>query len=163
MIFFTADTHFRHENMARLRGLSLEVHDEQLIENINKTVGRNDELWHLGDVIWQPSQMESLRAAIRCRNVHLICGNHDPASIKEYFLTASDLLARKFNGADYHLCHFPLARWNKSHYGAPHLHGHSHNTLNRIPHRLDVGVDSAKQLLGELRPFSLTEVEELCA
>ncbi len=160
MIYFTADTHLAHENIARIRGI--EVHDEILLDNINRVVGRNDELWLLGDVIWRPNRMASLRAAIRCRKVHLIRGNHDPKSIEKHFSSSADMTVRKFNGVSYHLCHFPLAEWDKSYHGSRHLHGHCHGRLERIPRRLDVGVDSAKALLGEFRPFSLEEVEELC-
>ena len=40
-----------------------------------------------------------------------------------------------------HLCHFPLEIWDRKHYGAWHLHGHSHGKAPKMLGRLDVGVD----------------------
>lgn len=40
------------------------------------------------------------------------------------------------------------------------LHG-SFNNLNKNTLRMDVGVDSAKMILGEFRPFSIEEVIDL--
>jgi calcineurin-like phosphoesterase family protein len=61
------------------------------------------------------------------------------------------------------LCHFPMEEWNKRHYNAYHIHAHSHGVKEpRVGKKiLDVGVDSAKKLLGEYRPFSLEEVVEI--
>jgi calcineurin-like phosphoesterase family protein len=51
------------------------------------------------------------------------------------------------------LCHYPLAVWNRRHYGSVHLHGHSHGALASIGMRLDVGVDA-----WDFRPCSLPEI-----
>ena len=44
------------------------------------------------------------------------------------------------------LCHYPLAKWNKSHHGSWNLHGHCHGDMNDFEKdqcalRLDVGTD----------------------
>ncbi|MDP2727308.1 MAG: hypothetical protein Q8P59_07165, partial [Dehalococcoidia bacterium] len=39
------------------------------------------------------------------------------------------------------LCHYPVARWDRSHHGAWHLHGHSHGFYKGRGFILDVGVD----------------------
>jgi len=59
------------------------------------------------------------------------------------------------------LCHFPMSSWHKSHYNSWHLFGHTHGTYQPGNLSMDVGVDSAKKLLGEYRPFSLEEVVEI--
>lgn len=51
---------------------------EALIANINKVVGQDDTLWHLGD--WSFGGIESIwkfRSRIICKNIHLVYGNHD--------------------------------------------------------------------------------------
>ncbi len=40
------------------------------------------------------------------------------------------------------LSHYPLAIWERKHYGAVHLHGHSHGRYKGEGRILDVGVDS---------------------
>ena len=59
------------------------------------------------------------------------------------------------------LCHYPIGEWDRKHYGAWHLHGHSHNNYQAEGKILDVGVDSAVEWLGEYRPFSLSEIIEI--
>jgi len=61
------------------------------------------------------------------------------------------------------LCHYPLAVWDRRHYGAWHLHGHihSHNNSTYKGQILDVGVDNAYAILGRYKPFSLEEVKTI--
>ena len=51
--------------------------------------------------------------------------------------------------------------WNKSHHGAYHLYGHSHDSMEdkEWGKSMDVGVDSAFRILGEYRPFSFDEIK----
>ena len=51
------------------------------------------------------------------------------------------------------LCHYALRVWDRAHYGAWHLYGHSHGTLPAWGLSLDVGVDSH-----DFRPINLDEV-----
>lgn len=64
------------------------------------------------------------------------------------------------------LCHFAFRVWNHSHKGTFHLYGHSHSSLDYGPNgkpapwgkSMDVGVDNAVKVLGEMRPFHIDEV-----
>ena len=52
MIFFTSDTHFGDPRVLRIDRRpfrSMEEHDEALIGLWNETVGKEDDVWHLGD------------------------------------------------------------------------------------------------------------------
>ena len=40
------------------------------------------------------------------------------------------------------LCHYPLAIWDRRHYGAWHLYGHTHGAYTSDGLALDVGVDN---------------------
>ena len=89
-IFFTSDTHYHHKNIVdgisdwdRSKGntrpfkTQLEM-DSTIVKNINKTVGENDILVHLGD--WSFGGIEqifNLREEINCKNIYLLFGNHD--------------------------------------------------------------------------------------
>ncbi len=95
MIYLTSDTHFHHKNICRgttewvgdgeIHGVqrtrdfkTLEEMDEMLISNINAVVNEDDELYHLGD--WSfggIDQIWNFRKRIKCKNIHLIYGNHD--------------------------------------------------------------------------------------
>lgn len=53
MIYFTADLHFKHDNIIKHCNRpfqSVEEMDNQLLDNWNKTVKSNDEIYILGDL-----------------------------------------------------------------------------------------------------------------
>lgn len=88
-IYFTSDTHFHHSNICKGTTKwedsrtyrpyeTLSEMDNALVEAINSTVGENDILFHLGD--WSFGGIEQIwefRKQIKCKNIHLITGNHD--------------------------------------------------------------------------------------
>lgn len=87
-IYFTSDTHFGHKNISSKNESnwnegfrdynSLKEMNEDLVKSINQVVGEDDILYHLGD--WSFGGIENIwnfRKQIRCKNIHLILGNHD--------------------------------------------------------------------------------------
>lgn len=93
--FITSDTHYGHENIcsATTNWIQEKIADEHsgirefkslsqmndmIVNNINGTVGVEDNLIHLGD--WSFGGIENIfkfRKRINCKNVYLILGNHD--------------------------------------------------------------------------------------
>ncbi len=51
------------------------------------------------------------------------------------------------------MCHFPIARWKRRHYGALHVYGHTHGLYKNGPRSMDVGVDAL-----DYYPIALEEV-----
>jgi|10_taG_2_1085330.scaffolds.fasta_scaffold62884_3 calcineurin-like phosphoesterase family protein len=159
-IFFTSDTHFGHEaglDIFPRDFQSIGEHDEYLVDRINSTVGKRDYLYHLGDFCWGDTDRkkivfsQKLLDKIRCKNIHLIMGNHDPrgkdCKPKEEFakLFASCYSYRviKILNNRVVLSHFPIRSWEGMHRGYYHLYGHSHGTLpENGTLSFDVGVDS---------------------
>ena len=159
---------------------STKLMDDALIDGINQVVGRDDTLYHLGDFHFAHIGnyclvAQTYRERIRCRNVHLIWGNHDNrqavyplnrfANMGDLFSSANDLSEIRVGEQRIVLCHYCMNTWNKSHRGSWHLYGHSHGEAETkldsvFPGRrsMDVGVDNAKRLLGEYRPFSFEEI-----
>ncbi len=165
MIYFTADTHFGHTSIlrhcpARAEAFGdLHTMNKTLIDNINKVVGRNDILWHLGDFCWQASRAGQYRQRINCRQLHVVRGNHDSSSLRTH-VSSMELMTFMKN-PKIHCCHYPFETWAAIHYGGFHFHGHCHSRLPKIENRLDVGVDSIFALIGEWRPISIDEALEL--
>lgn len=170
MYYFTSDTHFGCNNLVkntRKEFSSIEEHDKTLLLNINRTVTKHDTLVVLGDFC--QSKPELYRKQIRStNNVWFILGNHDHESkIRDCFgkrVWHHKIIRAK--GGLIFCCHYPMAFWDKSHYGAYHAYGHLHYNAEReammnagLPFRrsMDVGVDAARALLGEYRPFSEEE------
>lgn len=171
--FFTSDTHFGCDNLrkyTRSEYGTIEDHDAALMEGINQVVGRQDRLVIVGDFcLAKPGRY---RPKIKCRHLAFILGNHDkPRQIQNVF--GRDVWDIKMISCDrgHVWCsHYPHAYWHNSHYGSYHAYGHLHFNLEHefrmdlaFPERrsMDVGVDNAKRILGEHRPFSEDELFDL--
>lgn len=163
--WFTADTHFGHANVIKHSNRPFETAEEMdagLIKAINDRVGEKDVLYHLGDFTFL-NKVHEYRSQIKCRQIHLILGNHDILNrCKPHFSTVQDYLYLRHNGRRFVLCHYAMVTWASSHHGTIHLHGHSHGTLDgwkheHTPHALsmDVGVDCC-----DYRPIHVEKILE---
>jgi calcineurin-like phosphoesterase family protein len=137
--------------------------NEVLLENINKRVKPNDRLFHLGD--FANRDVELMRGRINCKNIILILGNHDRIRYNSpLFSGVYDMLNLKteIDGQRKNivLCHYALKVWNKSHYGAWHLYGHSHGGLpdDEAALAIDAGVDCHN-----FCPINIDEIKAIMA
>lgn len=162
-----------NESKHRISLESVQIMDDTLIANINKVVGENDVLYHLGDFCFGVKKdlyrkAKEYRDRIKCRNIHLIWGNHDAWAIRDLFSSTNDCFDALVNDQLIVLHHYAKAIWDRSHHGAWHLYGHSHAGAEQwldanMPGRrsFDAGVDNAVKLIGEYRPFSFDEVKSI--
>jgi calcineurin-like phosphoesterase family protein len=159
---FTSDEHFGHLNIIRFTGRpfsGLQDMKEKLIANHNSVVGKNDDVFHLGDMFWKTCPLKEcleIRYALNGRH-HFIYGNHDERIIDNKILQDSFVFVRdaynlQIKGfPNIYLHHYACRVWNGSHRGAYHLYGHSHSalpeanpssTMDESPLCFDVGVDA---------------------
>lgn len=162
MIYFISDTHFNHNNILKYTERHkvyscVQQMNKCIIENINSCVGKDDTLYHLGDfcmdrgIHWL-EKVTKILDEIKCKNIHLILGNHDPSIKSEHltktrFKSINQYLELEYKGKKMCLSHYPLHTWNRK---TPiHLHGHCHGKLGFItsPYaegnmRIDVSIDS---------------------
>lgn len=157
---------------------TIEKMNSGIIDNINKIVGENDELWNLGDVFFggDIEKLRRLRQRIICKNFNLLFGNHDKeikrmwdeGDLRDVFKTAQHVAFIGINGINIWASHYAHITWNGSRSGRSyHLFGHSHSGLNEwldehAPNSLmmDVGIDNAFKILKEYRPFSFDEIKK---
>jgi calcineurin-like phosphoesterase family protein len=156
---------FKNHTLADECGRKMTAH---LIEAWNSVVKDGDDVYHLGDFAFGYNGVKKLIQNLK-GNLHFISGNHDK-DLRKYLDDFPDCAIRLapqseivINGQMIVLSHYAMRTWNKSHHGSWHLYGHSHSTLPDDPNSLsmDVGVDNAKKLLGEYRPFSFEEISYL--
>ena len=189
-VFFTSDTHFGHKNIIKYCNRPFEdvkQMDERLIENWNQKVPKNAIVFHLGDFAFIKEKKNYLDLVDSLNgDIVLVEGNHDGGIHRDVqrILRDADPQQDKFTIAPslyevdiqvedeklrFVLCHYAMRVWNKSHYGAIHLYGHSHGTLPDDPHSrsMDVGVDSFTEevsgsqisfLAKTYKPFHLDEI-----
>ena len=182
-IWFTADQHFGHENIIKYCDRpyeSVEEMDADLIRRWNGKVDRYDVVYHLGDFTLGDIGMAKKYFSQLNGTIWILNNpwHHDKRWIGLYVdcITKSgstpllrdpiEVLELEEYGKDGHplavtLCHYPLAEWDRKHYGAWHLHGHSHGNYEGEGLILDVGVDMAAMYFQEYRPFSLEEIVEI--
>jgi calcineurin-like phosphoesterase family protein len=148
-LFFTGDTHFSHAKVidySRRPFPTVEAMDAAMIQRWNTRVSPEDTVFHLGDFAFasRKRDVEDLRARLHGK-IHLIAGNHDHAATRNAagWASVQPYLELRAGGTSIVLSHYAFEVWNAGHYGAWHLHGHSHGKLRRLPNRrrLDVGVD----------------------
>lgn len=183
-IFFTSDTHAFHKNISGPKVSQWDkgyrdFNDEyemtkHIVKVFNQTLKYDDILYHLGD--WSfggKGNIYNFRKQINCQNIHLIYGNHDQhiknnklvpyengvdKHARKAFYSCQDVLDIKIGKTNFFLSHYAHRIWLGSHKGIIHLYGHSHDSIPEYGKSMDVGIDSAKKLLGEYRPFKLEEI-----
>jgi len=101
-IYFTSDTHYAHANIcggtskwtsensndptATRNFATIDEMNDAIVNGINSLVGEDDILYHLGD--WSFGGWHNIytfRKRIKCKNIHLILGNHDDHIRKDKF------------------------------------------------------------------------------
>jgi calcineurin-like phosphoesterase family protein len=175
-VFFTSDTHFHHAKVVTYNGRpfsDVNHMNEEMIRLWNETVPVDGHVFHLGDFsLGTPQKTKEVLERLNGK-IYLLKGNHEKSVMRKqgvremfvwikdrYELYVPDETARK-GILGIVMQHYAMRVWNKSHHGAIHLYGHSHDNLDKEGawgKSMDVGVDSAYRILGEYRPFSLREV-----
>lgn len=87
-LFFTSDHHLGHANIIKYEALNrvdewgqifrtVEQMDEFLIARWNEVVGKDDLVYHLGDISYKQTILYDILPRLNGRKI-LVCGNHDP-------------------------------------------------------------------------------------
>lgn len=167
MDYFIADPHFGHEKIRVRRGFaSRDEMDALLIENWNKRVTDEDDIYIVGDLIYRNERpaVEYLKE-LRGRK-HLAIGNHDRAwmrtvKLEEWFVETNFVLEGDRKGTYFTCCHYPMMDWYRRRHGAHLIYGHIHDTtrepyynfLQTVPNAYNAGVD-----VNNFRPVTLSEL-----
>jgi calcineurin-like phosphoesterase family protein len=101
MIFITSDPHFGHNNILtyepnrkKVLGETISEHDANLLKRINQRVKPTDTLIIPGDFSFS-DDIASYRKQILCQNVILVLGNHDKASMTQYYKAGFSLVCHE--------------------------------------------------------------------
>lgn len=178
MDFFTADLHFDDPGVipfAKRPFKNVEAMNAAILDAINAKVGEDDRLFVLGDFTIRFKRPKRFLDRIRCREVWLIRGNHDPVGepgdpgAEGGFARVLDYHEQWYDHQGYRqlvvLCHYPIFEWRGYFKGSWHLYGHVHGRFQdgpgledeegrrMHPRALDVGIDAVG-----LAPLSYDEV-----
>lgn len=162
-VWFTSDTHFSHKNIIRYCNrpfADVDAMDSAIVNRWNERVRHHDEVWHLGDFSLRSSEVTSRFLDRLMGKIHLVWGNHDSNQVRQMprWASSQPYAEISVDGTRLVLLHYAMRVWNRSHHGALHLYGHSHNSLPGDSASCDVGVDA-----WDFRPVSLVEIKKRLA
>ena len=159
MKYFTADWHLGDERQ-NILVRPFESAEEQDLAIFTKFIRSGfedgDELWHLGDVLYNPQStfvLDYLRKRYPNSRFVLIKGNYDEDKLEileQYFDEIYDMAFVDIDGLDVYLNHYPTECIDHNISMCGHIHGTwrvQHNILN-------VGVDT-----NYFRPYSEEDVK----
>lgn len=140
MFYFISDTHFNHNKpfIYEPRGFSsVQEADAAIIKNWNETVGKNDDIYVVGD-FFLGTDMKYIDEVLNTLHgkIHLIIGNHDTdAKLKRYEKYSNIVeiafgTRLKYKGKTYYVSHYPTLVENCDDTELPNvinLFGHTHN------------------------------------
>lgn len=144
----------------------------EMVRAWNGVVGEGDVVYHLGDFTLDDTSVARAYFAMLNGKVKVLSypWHHDKQwlgaaeSFKNVELVSPMVVLELKHPYVVTLCHYPMEEWDRKFHGGWTLHGHSHGSLEFTRGDqpiLDVSVDNAFSLLGEYRPFSFEEVEEI--
>jgi calcineurin-like phosphoesterase family protein len=97
--FFIADTHFGHENIIEYENRpfrSITEMDDTLIKNWNKTVGKKDTIFILGDFAFATKERIKELVHLLHGSKIIILGNHDKTFTYSWWKTAGFYMVCKY-------------------------------------------------------------------
>ena len=141
-VFVISDPHFNAPNVRYIpgrkewaEGMSIEEHDQKLIDNWNSVVGKRDVVWLLGDIGHDKPRgyLKGFVVAQLQGTIKVIGGNHDTARVLQDFATDGHVhgaVSKSIAGYRCMLTHIPIHPqemwWDLN------IHGHLHaNTVKR--------------------------------
>lgn len=141
-VFLTSDTHFGHANICKFTNYDgspvrpwddAEEMNEEMVKRWNETVGLNDKVYHLGDVVINRKHLP-IMDRLNGDKV-LIKGNHDIFRLNDYTKYFRDIRAyHVMNGCI--LSHIPVSKDSIARFGT-NIHGHTHGNRVRKPRGVD--------------------------
>ncbi|MFD0897008.1 metallophosphoesterase [Loigolactobacillus binensis] len=189
MQYFTADTHFFHEQLLGQNDFAprlfatVEEMDQAIITAWNQRVAERDTVYHLGDIAMHPSNYPSnqeVLAILQQLNgqIVFIKGNHDNRALFKFLAKNNPQLTGKrpkflfhdvgvlikANHFQFFMTHYPLMLGIVKQ--TINLHGHIHHSSVPLAENINVGVDAPElDLLTHKLPFgtplSVAEVFEI--
>jgi len=173
-LYFTADTHFYHENILKFeKGYhnfkTIKEHDDTIVENWNAVVKKDDVVFHLGDFAFAESVKKFKMMIDRLNgNIVLLCANHDKIVgrkkfIRKLFYHVNNYLyinirneELKWRYQSVALFHYPQISWEGATQGSWCLHGHTHQKTYENGKILNVGSCNH-----DYKPLSYFQIKEI--
>lgn len=161
MIYFSADLHLGHTNIIKYCNrpfVDVREMDKTILGNFKTELAPGDTLYLLGDLSFDGRVAANFFDMLSGVNIIFIKGNHDSRKLqnitRERNIPLYTLYDTKIDNQPITMCHYSMRVWNKSHFNAWQLYGHSHGTLSPQGKQYDVGVDN-----NDFKPVSWLKIK----
>jgi calcineurin-like phosphoesterase family protein len=130
---YISDLHIGHKNVIEFDSrpfFNLEEMHKVIVENWNNVVDKNDEVYLIGDVIWNNEVGIKILKQLKGKK-YLILGNHDKinAELRKQFFDIKDYKEITDNQRHVIMCHYPILLYKGSYNPDCYmLCGHVHTT-----------------------------------
>ena len=133
--FVISDPHFNHAGILfipgreKFRHMTIEEHDQRLIENWNMVVGKRDVVYLLGDIGYDRPKgyvTAGIRPQLNGR-IEVVGGNHDTAEILQCFDKVHGVMVKQICGYKCVITHIPIHPQEM--YWDYNIHGHLHSNV----------------------------------
>ena len=169
MNYYISDLHFGHKNVIEFSGRpfsNIEEMDNTLITNWNSVVGKDDNVYIVGDFCYENEKpakwyLEQLKG-----KKHLLIGNHDTDIIenyiefRKYFESINQMFVVKDENNYIVICHYPMCEWSGFNNGYYHFYGHIHNKKN-IAYGIMRNFDTAFNVGAEILDYTPRTFDEV--
>lgn len=162
-VYFISDLHLGHRKIVQFSpnrfepDISIDTHDELIVDNWNQVVTKRDLVWVLGDVCFDSKKLHMLDRLQGTKR--LVIGNHDQFDLEvyqKYFASIHGFVKYK----EFWLSHAPIHPAELR--GKINIHGHVHNASIRDHyHQLDKRYINVCVEAVRARPISLTKIREV--
>jgi len=137
---YIADCHFNHKAIISFDSrpfLNVNSMNRAMIQSWNFTVNENDDIYIVGDLIFE-GDMEpaEILKALKGKK-HLIIGNHDSWMMQDnklisYFESVDKYMEIEDDCERVVLCHYPILEWNGYYRGTWQISGHIHLSQGKV-------------------------------
>lgn len=141
VVRFISDTHFGHTKLIEnLRGMTVEEHDNLIINNWNNIVQKKDITYVLGDFCFEDPKLIEHYISKLNGNIRIIGGNHDNRQCCQEFARLGIPVLGCLEYKGFIITHIPvhpteLTRFEKYGQGwKGNIHGHTHSECLEYPY-----------------------------
>lgn len=160
--FFIADTHWFHQKIIEFETVyrpfkTISDMHEHMIREWNKVVGKEDRVWHLGDVVF--GGIKNLEILNELNGIkYLIKGNHDMYKPTEEYLKYFNRIEGAVEYKGFIMTHIPVHPQQLEIRYVGNIHGHLHSSKMKDPQGIYVNV--SVENLPNLAPVNFDFIRE---
>jgi calcineurin-like phosphoesterase family protein len=138
-----------------------------MIEKWNEVVGKDDEVYYLGDFMYKMNPTIFVKNVLNNLNgkIYHISGNHDRRYLNKYkermeWIKDVEYMSYIHDGKEYNfvLFHYPIYSWDGMWRNSIHIHGHTHTNTGDLVVPMKGNIINVNCELLNYKPISIVDI-----